>query len=166
MSEPRTPGNLSSDILEAQFGPTALKVIEDGPGRRIISTVADGRVLEVSMVVFRRGAEAAFPEVRRDMADGVSMGKAFRGRGIPFRRQVRGTYAVEPQGSLCQRFGAGGKATAVEVSVAAGPEARPYADILEVYAPAVDWPDPGTAPPKDVLARLNDFDRLLTDLKD
>ncbi|HEX5743887.1 MAG TPA: hypothetical protein VFX84_00325 [Candidatus Saccharimonadales bacterium] len=159
MSDP-----LSSDILEEQFGPTVVKVLAQDVDRRVISTLAGGQALEFSMVTFSRGAAAAYPEVRRDISGGMSMGKAFRGRGIPFERRTRAVYSYDLRGGFRGRFGADGPATVVEVSVLAGKDAMPYADILEVYAPGVDWPEPGTSPTPRLKTRLDSFDKLLTEL--
>lgn len=158
--------HLSSDILEAQFGPTAIKVLRQDAGKRVISTNAGGLALEFSLVTLKGSAPAseAFADVRRDISAGMSMGKAFRGRGIPFKRRVRAVYSYELSDGFRRRFGGSGAATVVEVSVAAGQGAVPYADILEVYAPAVDWPESGPTPPPKTEASLSGFDKLLTEL--
>lgn len=156
--------DLSSDILEAQFGPTGLAVLSHDDRRRVISTLAGGRALEFSLVTFDAGGKAEFAGMTHDMAAGMSMGKAFRKRGVPFERQTRGVYAYGMPPGFRGRFGGQGKATVVEVSIIAGRDAAHYADILEVYAPEVDWPQDAARLPPAVKERLGDFDELLTEL--
>lgn len=88
---------LSSDILEAQFGPTRLEILRQDDASRVIRTIAiaSGQVLEVSRVAFFAQGAAAFPDIHRAVLAGSSMGKTFSGRGVAFERQVRGTYRLQ-----------------------------------------------------------------------
>lgn len=155
---------LSSDILEEQFGPTRLEILYRDSGSRIISTISgDGQVLELSWVRFHAvGPELA--HLHEEVVGGKSIGKAFRDLGIEFTRQTHGTYACAQTANISKRFKASGPVTVVEVSVLAGPERTPYADILEVYSPPADWPDTAAVAPDRILKELRDFDGLLTDI--
>lgn len=153
---------LSSDILERQFGPTELEVLYQRDLRRIIRTkvAASGQVLELSQVSFKPEGVSAFADVHRQVMDGMSMGKAFAGQGVAFRRQTRGVHIYQsdrlPAGFAGQ-FASEGPATVVEVSIFAGPDGIPYADILEVYNPVVKWPESATPPDKTALESLDKF---------
>jgi len=134
---------LSSDILEAQFGPTEIAVLHQDETSRIICTkvIDGGQILEISRVTFDPAGIKAYAEIHRQVVAGMSMGKAFRQAGVDFRRQVHRTSQSELPPALRRWFGSTKKATTVEVSITVGPQALPYARILEVYSPAVRWPD-------------------------
>jgi hypothetical protein len=83
---------------------------------------------------------------------------------VPFERRTRGIYAYGLPAGFGRRFKGPGTATVVEVSILAGKDAAPYADILEVYAPQVKWPQAASPLPAAVRIRLEDFDKLLTEL--
>jgi hypothetical protein len=155
---------LSSDVLEAQFGPTELQVISQDDTRRFIATRATktGQILELSRVIFRADA-AAFGAVHKDIMNGASMGKAFRAHGLPFRREVHSTYAADVP-ALRQRFATDGQATVIVLTVVGGEDAAPYADILEIYSPAVAWPAARQQPDQDTVQRLAAFTSELSEL--
>lgn len=161
------PEPLSSDILEDQFGPAGIDILLQEGDTRVIRTVAgNGQVLEISRVSFKGSAGGLFPEVHKQVLAGRSMGKAFRDDGVPFERRTRAVYGYELPAGFRGRFGAAGRATVVEVSILAGPKAEPYADILEVYSPAVRWPEAARAIDDTVAAKLRGLDELLTSLND
>lgn len=172
MSDTEVPsGALSSDILEEQFGPTYVEVLLQEDAERVIRTkTADGRTLELSRVSFRRAGDEEFKTVQKAVEAGASMGKAFRERGLAFVRMTRSVHGCEtgrlPAG-LRRHFGDGGDRggtfTVVEVSVLVGPRRTHYADILEVYAPAVAWPAAAPAATEKTRAAIGSFAALLTD---
>ncbi len=133
---------LSSDILERQFGPTKLSVLYQGGSSRIICTraKAGGQMLELSFVNFIAAGVEKFPEVHQAILDGVSMGKAFRAAGVAFSRKERTVDSQALAASFGRQFGGEGSATILEVTILAGPDETPYAEILETYSPAVRWP--------------------------
>jgi hypothetical protein len=161
---------LSSDILEGQFGPTEVKVLLQDSRERVICTrTADGRILELSRVSFKLRGMEEFADVHRQVRSGTSMGKAFRDNGISFRRVTHAAYKLAAgrlPAVFSQRFGIGGPATVVDVSILVGPRDTAYADILEVYSPAVSWPAAARGPDRQAADRLRAFGRLLTDSKD
>lgn len=136
---------------------------------RIISTrtVGDGRVLEISRVVFEPAAAASFPEPYQAMLAGESMGKAFAARGIPFTRNVKDAYSYDLPPAFGRWFGDTRDATVVDLAILVGPSQTPFAEILETYRPEVQWPHlRGLATPQQVeqIDLLNDFlsERLRT----
>ncbi|HEY5152460.1 MAG TPA: hypothetical protein VII55_00640 [Candidatus Saccharimonadales bacterium] len=152
---------LSSDILEKQFGPTEITVLYQDASTRIICTrtVADGRVLELSRAVFMPGTRD-FEKTHRAVLDGLSMGKAFRADGIELRRHVTASYQRSLPAAFEKRFGRGGQATVVAVSILVGPSETHYADIIETYSPDVSWPRLGAQPVKEHsknIKRLGEF---------
>ena len=136
---------LSSDILEAQFGPTELTVLYQDETSRIICTKAKsgGQLLELSFVDFSRVGIEKFPEVHWVVTAGTSMGKAFRAAGVPFKRKEQLVDNPVLAAHFGRQFGSAGAATVITVSILAGPDQTPYAEILEIYSPAVHWPSAG-----------------------
>ncbi len=168
-----TPGPseaLSSDILEGQFGPTEVKILlQDGLERIICTRTPDGRILELSRVSFKLPGTEEFADVHSQVLSGASMGKAFRDNDIPFKRMTRAVYkcaAGRLPAVFRERFGVDGPATVVDVSILVGPRETAYADILEVYSPAVSWPAAAREPDGTAADRLQAFGQLLTDSKD
>ncbi len=160
-------GRLSSDILERQFGPTELTILAQDDLRRIITTkaVGTGKTLEVSFVTFSQEGVRCFGRAHTAVLKGMSMGKAFRGQGIPFHREPKATYRLDAPPELARRFGSSGQITVVDLAVSAGAERTPYAGILEVYSPAVAWPDAARAADEALLARLSRLSsRLAADI--
>jgi hypothetical protein len=133
---------LSSDILEAQFGPTELTVLYQDASSRIICTKAKpgGQMLELSFVNFNQAGAGQFPEVHQAVKAGTSIGKAFRDAGIAFKREEQLVDSQALAARFGQQFGSQGAATVMTVSILAGPDQTPYAEILEIYSPAVRWP--------------------------
>lgn len=132
---------LSSDILEQQFGPTAIDIIYQDSDTRIIctKTINEKKILELSMVEFIKDGVAAFPTVHKAIQAGKSMGKAFRDHSITFTRELKSvqTYAL-PQ-KFHQYFSSNKAATVVHVTILVGVEKIPYANILEIYHGDVIW---------------------------
>lgn len=134
---------LSSDILEAQFGPTSIDVLHDTEQERLIATtvVSSGQRLELSHVHFRQNNDE-FQAIRQAMTQGMSMGKAFREAGVAFERAKQQVEQVALPASLQRWFLIAGEATLVTVTILAGDKRLPFADIFELYSPAVTWPEP------------------------
>jgi len=134
---------LSSDILEAQFGPTSIEILYEHGQDRLISTkvTASDQRLELSHVRFRQTADN-LQAIRSAMASGQSMGKAFRDAGIAFQRATPHVSRVALPSSLQAWFLIAGEATVVKVTILAGDKQQPFADIFELYSPAVTWPQP------------------------
>jgi hypothetical protein len=116
---------LSSDILEAQFGLTELTVLYQ----------------ELSFVNFSRAGATQFPEVHRAVTAGTSMGKAFRAAGVAFKREERPIASQALAARFGRLFGNEGAATVITVSILVGSDEMSYAEVLEIYSPAVRWPD-------------------------
>lgn len=154
---------LSSDILEVQFGPTAVAVLHQDAGLRIIATYvkASGRILEVSRVNFVPGGVKKFPDAHQAVLAGVSMGKAFREADIGFIRKTKAVYKQALPGGFRRWFGDDRPATVVAVSILAGPDKTPYAEILETYSPAVRWPESSGRPLPEHRAIIGELDEFL-----
>lgn len=158
-------GTLSSDTLERQFGPTELGVLlQDGTGRVICTKTPDGHILELSEVIFRAEGIAAFPNIHREVTGGASMGKAFKARGVAFRRVVHGAYRFSPPTAFSDRFGATKPATVIDVSILVGSGVTPYADILEIYSPEVAWNLKSSADDQAISKRVENFGKILDSL--
>jgi len=159
---------LSSDVLERQFGPTKLEILRQDDKERIICTkvAASGQVLELSKVVFRPEGIAAFPKIHQEIVSGTSMGAAFAKAGVPFKRNVRGSYRYDDApSSFVERFGMQGPPTVTNVSILVGSESIPYADILEIYSPrVVPWEPSSEQINPRVVTRINDFGATLANI--
>ena len=133
---------LSSEILERQFGPTEVEVLHQDERTRLICTrvIATGQILEVSSVSFIEAGALVFPEVHQAVLAGESMGKAFLEAGVEFARDVQATQRQKLPVEMIRQFEAEGPVTIVEVTILVGPDQTPYAEIIETYSPAVDWP--------------------------
>jgi len=159
---------LSSDILEAQFGPTEVAVLHQDNLERIICTkvLASGQVLELSRVVFGGAGAEKFPDIHRAIVAGESMGKAFRAAGIEFVRETKGAYKQTLPANLQQWFGSSEAATVVDVSILVGADQVPYAQILEVYSPAVRWPHSIGQPTTEQRLVISRLDKFLKELQE
>jgi hypothetical protein len=155
---------LSSDALEQQFGPLKLEVLQQDPAGRIICNrvAATGQVVELSKVVFRPEGLAAFPGVHQRILQGTSIGATFKAEaGLPFRRDIHASYRYD-QGSLprvfLKYFSSAEPPTVTDLTVLAGPDSVPYADILEVFSPDVErWELTGGDMGQAVTDRLEAF---------
>lgn len=136
-------GMLSSDILERQFGPTRVEILHQNAAGRLIQTVAcdSGQVLELSWVVFRPAGVREFAAIHQTVVAGQSMGKAFREAGVRFSRRTRMVTRRALPAGFSRRFACSGPGTVIEVDIEAGDRLVRYARILEVYSPAVRWPE-------------------------
>jgi hypothetical protein len=145
---------LSSDILERQFGPTSVKVLQQNDSVRVIETVTrDGRVLELSLVRFMPEGVQAFPKVHTAVRAGQSMGKAFRERGIAFEREE--TFASKQTApSFMQKLFQNPEAIMVGVTILVGPQKLPYAQITETYTGEANWPSLSGEPTEQAKADL------------
>lgn len=132
---------LSSDILQEQFGPTSLEVILQSSDERIIQTVAEDKVLEVSYVQFTPASKQKFPETTKALERGASMGQAFRDAGIVFRRSTRFVSKIASSRLFSELFGGGEFVWVVGVDIAVGDAQYEYASIIEFYNPRVAWPE-------------------------
>lgn len=133
---------LSSDILEKQFGPTTINILHQDDEIRIIQTVAieTGQVLELSLVRFTPEGVAAFPEIHQAILSGQSMGKAFRAARVEFRRDSQFACSSAVPMPMQKYFASQEPATIVSVHILAGPDKVHYATITETYTPAASWP--------------------------
>src|SRR5258708_17269854 len=156
---------LASDILEGQFDATEVEVLRQDDETRIICTraAASGQVLEISQVTFLPAGKERFHDVHQAVLAGESMGKAFRQRGISFHRKVQAAYSYGLPPRFERWFGNNGQATIIEVAVVVGPDDTPYANILETFSPAVDWPDFRGHPTAAQLERIVLLDDFLSD---
>lgn len=147
---------LSSDILEQQFGPTAVNVLYQDDAIRIIQTVSveTEQVLELSIVRFLPGGAQAFPEVHQAVVSGQSMGKAFRAANVAFRREEAFACKHTVPPALQQRFASDQPATIVGVRVLVGEQHIPYAEITETYTPSATWPHYSSQPTHQALRDL------------
>lgn len=153
---------LSSDLLEAQFGPTELLVLHDDGMERVIGTnSASGQHLELSLVRFRIEMSRAHPAVWRQLQAGSSMGAAFRQAGFDFQRTDQQAYQLRLPEPLSQWFGSLAPATVIQLVVVAN--TQPLADVFEIYHPEVRWPlpiQPGR--PKGLTPLLDQLQRIIT----
>lgn len=156
---------ISSDILEDQFGPTTLQILQQDETERLICTATSaGQILELSWVRFDPAGIAVFPQVHKAVTAGKSMGKVFRDHNVSFRRcarSIRKCPADKLPANMSGLFDATGTATVVEVSILAGDSGVPYADILEVYSPEVSWPQTGSPIDEAANNRLQQFGNRL-----
>jgi hypothetical protein len=163
-------GTLSSDILEHQFGPTELEVLQQDKSQRIIATkaVGSGQILELSQIRFCPEGVGVFTAIHQKILAGSSMGKTFREQGMAFERQVHAVYRCEQQdvpAIFSKRFGTSeGRLTVIDVSILAGPHRTPYADILEIYSPEVAWNLTDAAMDSEVADRVHTFGKTLATL--
>lgn len=132
---------LSSDILEQQFGPTRLQIITQRHLERIICTLdASGQRLELSYVHFLPAIVEQYTEIYQQIETGKSVGKAFREAGVAFRRDDQSTQSLALTATLAKWFGQQGQATAVQTRIYVGDQRLHVADIFELYNPTVTWP--------------------------
>lgn len=135
--------SLSSDILEEQFGPTRLSVLAQNKTHRIIQTISEqtSAVLELSLVSFSKDTEILYPQIHQVIYNGTSMGKAFTEAGVVFHRSVSSVTKSMLPSSIARYFSETGLATIVELRVFVGEKSTHYCDIIEIYSPAVVWPE-------------------------
>src|SRR6185312_16548110 len=117
---------LSSSILERQFGPTEIEVLyQEGLSRVIRTKVsATGQVLELSQGSCQPAGISTFPEPHKEVKNGASIGKAFTAADIGFRRLTHGVHTCKPTqlpDEMKRQFDAEGYAIVVEVSILVGP---------------------------------------------
>ncbi len=157
---------LSSDILEQQFGPTQLVVVMHSSLYRIIQTIAvnNDEVLELSLVTFDPEGIRLFPHIHKTIENGESMGKAYRNANVAFTRTVRSVNSGSLPKSLQAHFTSTGLATIVEVDVFIGEDKTYYCHVLELYSPAVDWPDASSKQTLETKKALLYFEELLKSL--
>jgi hypothetical protein len=138
-----TVSDLSSDILERQFGPTSIDIIyQDNKSRVICTKVIDsGQILELSYVEFIKSGVDKFPDIHREVLSGRSMGKAFKAHDTDFIRSTQSSYRYALPGSFNKHFGGSRPAWVIDVLILVGSNRIPYARILETYRPEVAWTD-------------------------
>lgn len=155
--------DLSSDILERQFGPTNVQILYQDDVSRSICTkvIATGQVIELSRVTFLQPGLKAFPKVHAMIVAGQSMGKAFKTQNIPFRREAHVAFQFDLPDGFRRYFKSLGLASVVDVSIFVGQQKTPYAKILETYSPAVSWPGFEGSPADDHLLQIQLFDDFL-----
>ena len=160
---------LSSEVLVRQFGNLELEILNQDDRERIICnrTVPDGRVIELSKVAFRQEGVAAFPEIHQRILRGASIGAAFAEASVPFHREIHASrhYEDEVPSSFAERFGSQEPPTVTDLSVLVGADNIPYADILEVYNPAVvPWEQSPEKLSATAISRLHEFGATLANI--
>ena len=156
---------LSSDVLEKQFGPTTIVILHQDSAVRAIQTVAEktGQVLECSLVRFLPEGIAAFPEVHQAVRSGQSMGKAFRAANIEFHRETEFACRAAVPPALRRRFESQDDAMVVSVRILVGSQKIPYAQITETYTPLAVWPNQFGRPTRQALADLEFLAATISD---
>jgi hypothetical protein len=161
---------LSSDILEAQFGPTDIIVLYQDADLRVISTrvIATNQLLELSQVSFIADGVSAFPEIHERIRLGESMGKAFRESAVPFIRSAQHVQLQQLPDIFIRLYKDSRLSTVVTTTILLGPRQIPYAHLLETYNPFVVWPDTikqatHSALDSTISAKLEAFGVLLSD---
>jgi hypothetical protein len=136
-----TTKQLSSDILEHQFGPTSLKILHQDDKIRVIQTIVTktNQILELSLVRFIPDGVTAFPDIHRQIVAGQSMGKAFRDNDITFQRIEQCACRTSAPLAFAKIFGTKDM-TVVSVQAIVGPAKTPFAQITETYSSVVQWP--------------------------
>ncbi len=150
---------LSSDILENQFGPTRVNVLYQDNTDRIIQTVtfASEKVLELSWVKFDPEGKEVFAEIHSAVAEGESMGKAFREAGQPFNRETRALGRLILPDSYRQRFDSRNPATVTETDIFVGEDQIFYCHVLETFSPDINWPLSADSCQRPSRAKVLDF---------
>ena len=158
--------NLSSDILENQFGSTYIEVLFQNDRERIIctKTVTKKKILELSCVKFIDDGVQKFSEIHSEIAAGKSMGKAFRDVGVLFVRDQKFAVRQEVPEIFQQRFDSMIPPTISKVQISVGPDHVPYAEILEIYSPDVEWALTDSIIPQKTIDDIESFGRKLTEL--
>jgi hypothetical protein len=93
------------------------------------------------------------------------MGKAFRDRGVEFRRREEFASKLQVPGSLQGKLGTS-SALVVSVSILVGPKAVLYADITETYRGDTRWPKLFGQPSPHTMDNLNLLATLLNSVVD
>lgn len=157
---------LSSDILEKQFGQTTVDVLFQDDTHRIIQTrvVNDNRILELSYVTFDPNGTEAFPEIHQQIRDGESMGKAFTQANVAFVRETTAVFRSHVPGVFQDKFGSDQMPWITNTTVLVGPDSVRYATVLEMFHPDVEWPDPTIGHSWPSTQPLVEFERLLETL--
>lgn len=157
---------LSSEILEEQFGPTAVDVLFQDDGHRISQTRAtkDNRILELSYVMFDPDGTEAFPEIHQQIRDGESIGKAFTEANIAFTRETTAVFRSHVPGVFQDKFASDQMPWITNTTILVGTDSVRYATILEMYHPDVKWPNPVTGHSWPSTQTLVEFETLLGDI--
>lgn len=165
-SHVRNSSTLSSDILQQQFGETQLIILNQNTQYRVIETIttADKTVLELSLVTFDQANVHVFSDIHQAILAGESIGATYKKAGILFKRNVTAINHTLLPAIFAAYFNTQEAATVIEVGILVGPEQIHYCSILEIYSPAVRWPDPATSISISVQERLQEFAKLLEDL--
>jgi len=154
---------LSSDALERQYGPLIFEVLRQDEAGRIISNTAEGtgKVVELSRIVFRPEGVERFPEVHARILAGISMGTAFRDARLYPGRRIHASSRYDQRGLpevFARRFDNHEAPIVTDLTLVAGPDGTPYADILEVFRPETrPWEQDGSDMGQEVAGRLESF---------
>lgn len=157
---------LSSDVLEAQFGPTTIDVLYQSDTERIIQTrvISTGKILELSWVKFDLSNIHKFAQAHKEVMAGESIGKVFRSRGIEFERiQAAAAKLLLPKYFNAQ-FQTKQPSTVVKVRVYVTSEKVHYCDILETYNPLIKWPEDTLGLSNNMKSSIDKFSLKLTNL--
>ena len=132
--------SLASDVLERQFGPCTLKVLQQNESTRFISVQnSHGDILELARTDFILPSTHEFTDVHNAIMGGKSMGKAFRDADIKFTRDLKLVEHRPLPDQLRKHFSQDGFATVMLLDIYVGTQNIHYAQILEVYSPRVHW---------------------------
>ena len=135
---------LVSDILEAQFGPVAVRVLAQTDTKRIVAIYvkATNQVVQYAEVDFDPAGVGLYPLIHRKIRGGAIMGKSFRAAGVPYRRGELSRTAYRLPQHLKKLFGTDqSTGTRIEVVFEVGPGYQAYARNIEIFSPAVIWPE-------------------------
>lgn len=157
---------LSSDILETQFGPTAIDVLYQDDTTRIIQTrrASDGHILELSYVLFDPQGVKTFPEVHQKIRDGESMGKAFVDAHVEFVRETTAVFRSHVPSVFQKKFNSTAMPWVTNTTILVGSDSVRYATVLEMFHPDVQWPEEPTGHSWPSTQPMIDFEQLLEKL--
>ncbi|HEY8108806.1 MAG TPA: hypothetical protein VIF43_02250 [Patescibacteria group bacterium] len=137
------PYLLTTDIMEAQFGPVHAEVLSQTRRRREVAVKVrrTGQVLEYAVVSFDPAGAAAYPAIDRKIRRGSLMGQTFRDAGVPFLREENPPTKVRLSERLRELFGASEEhGLRIDATILVGLGRLCYARNHETYSPAIKWP--------------------------
>jgi hypothetical protein len=135
---------LSSDVLERQFGTVYADIIEQTVAQRVVCTRRSDtdQALEFAIVTFRPEIVEKFLAIHQEIVAGGMMGKTFRKHGAAFKRNTLTEFTYPLPARLAGLFGIEGLAMVVVVAILVGDHGDEYSQNIEVYSPVVHWPSP------------------------
>jgi DNA-binding FadR family transcriptional regulator len=137
---------LTTDVLERQFGPLKLTVLAQSALNRVtqISALRTNQSLEFALVAFTQQTADQFKAVHQAITEGSMIGKTFRNHGIAFNRQPIAHFAL--QNELLATLFEGRSSAVVKVAdLLVGENREVYARNIEFYSPLISWNEPNFA---------------------